>query len=131
MKRLNLSLTAQNYAVCQLPWQADTAAWANIPGFLTITRTADELSLVCLEEYAPAGAKTERGWRLFKVAGPLDFALVGILADLAGILAAARVSIFAISTFDTDYLLVKDHQLQAALAALQQAGHTVLSETEN
>lgn len=69
--------------------------------------------------------KHEAGWRVFKVAGPLDFALTGILASIADPLAQAGVSIFAISTYNTDYLMVKEQKLDVALRALKQAGHTV------
>jgi hypothetical protein len=81
--------------------------------------------VICLAEKVPEGAQTEPGWRVIKVIGPLDFALVGILAELAGLLAEAGISIFALSTFDTDYILVKEARLAAAQAALTRAGHQV------
>jgi hypothetical protein len=93
---------------------------------LAIVRSADELSIVCEESKVPMDVKTERGWRVLKVLGPLDFSLVGILSDLANALAKAGVSIFAISTYDTDYVLVKQDQLDVALFALREAGHEVL-----
>ena len=83
-----------------------------------MTRTADELSIVCPEEQVPGDLTAERDWRAFKVEGPLDFALVGILAELSGALAAAEVSLFAISTYDTDYLLVRAGKLAEAKRAL-------------
>jgi hypothetical protein len=86
--------------------------------FLSITRTADELSIVCEESLAPAGAKVQPGWRAFKVEGPLDFSLTGIMATLAAPLATAKISLFAVATFDTDYLLVSERDLEAAIAAL-------------
>ncbi|HEY7848912.1 MAG TPA: ACT domain-containing protein, partial [Ktedonobacterales bacterium] len=85
----------------------------------------DELSLVLPEASAPEGATTEAGWRALRVAGPLDFALIGVLASLAEPLAQAGVSIFAISTYDTDYLLVREVALTEALTALRAAGHTI------
>ena len=90
-----------------------------------VTRTADELSIVCPAAEAPAGATIERGWRALQVAGPLDFALTGILAAIAGPLAAAGIALFAISTYDTDYVLVRAANLDEAIAALERAGHTV------
>jgi hypothetical protein len=110
------------YAVCRL--DADGVAPA---AFFSVTRTADELSVVCAEEVAPEGAKCERGWRILQVAGPLEFSLTGVLAAIAMPLAKSGVSIFAISTFDTDYVLVKEEALERAVEALRGAGHRVLS----
>ena len=93
------------YAVCRLP----AGEWppASAPGLYSVTSTADETSVVCLRDHAPEGAKTERGWCAYMVEGPLDFALTGILASLTRPLAEARVPVFAVSTYDTDYLLVR------------------------
>jgi uncharacterized protein len=110
------------YSVCRL--DADAAIPA---AFFSVTRTADELSVVCAEEAAPEGAKCERGWRILQVAGPLEFSLTGVLAAIAMPLAKSGVSIFAISTFDTDYVLVKEEALEKAVEALRGAGHRVLS----
>jgi hypothetical protein len=82
--------------------------------------------VVCAEAEAPEGAKCERGWRVLQVAGPLEFSLTGVLAAIAMPLAIAGLSIFAISTFDTDYLLVKEEQLAKAVEALRSAGHRLL-----
>jgi hypothetical protein len=86
--------------------------------FLSVTRTADEVSVVGLDASIPAGVRAERGWRAFKVAGPLDFSLTGVLAGIAGPLAEAGVSIFALSTYDTDYVLVRDADVDRACTAL-------------
>jgi hypothetical protein len=120
---LSLTVLPGRYAVCRLP--ADAAAPPLLPtaGLLSVTRTSDETSIVCVEAGAPAGAQVENGWRAIVIAGPLDFALTGVLASLAGPLAAADVSIFALSTYDTDYILVRADQLETAAAALRQAGH--------
>ena len=110
----------------RLASEADIPAWATEKGgFGSITRTPQELSLVCDEKRVPKGVKAEPGWRVFRVDGPLDFALTGILASIAAPLAQAGVSIFAISTFDTDYVLVKHEKVQQAVAALRAAGHAV------
>jgi len=93
--------------------------------FVTVTRTADELSVVCAEDAVPAGVRTQGGWRCLRVAGTLDFALVGVLAALLGPLAEAGVPVFCVSTFDTDYLLLQDADLPRAAAALTAAGHRV------
>jgi hypothetical protein len=108
------------YAVCRLAADADVPA-----AFFSVTRTPDELSVVCAEDLAPHGARCEGGWRIFQVAGPLEFTLTGVLAAIAAPLANASVSIFAISTFDTDYVLVKEEKLARAVEALRGAGHRV------
>lgn len=90
-----------------------------------MTRTADELSVVCAGANVPAAVQAERDWCVLKVRGPLDFAQTGVLARLAAPLAAAGVPIFVLSTFDTDYLLVRAARLVDALAALRDAGHEV------
>jgi uncharacterized protein len=111
-------------AVCRLP--ANTPVPAPKAGALwSVTRTADELSIVCPVAEVPAGAEVERAWRALQVAGPLDFALTGVLAAIAVPLAEADVSIFAVSTYDTDYVLVREAALPAAAEALRRAGHDV------
>jgi hypothetical protein len=91
----------------------------------SIVRTDEELSVVCAAEDASSDAEVSRGWRALKVAGPLDFALTGVLASLAEPLSEAGISIFAISTFDTDYILVKEADLDRAVEVLSDAGHAV------
>lgn len=88
-----------------------------------IARTSEELSVVCATADVPAAALAcEDGWRALKVRGPLDFSLTGIMASIATALAEANVALFAVSTFDTDYVLVKEDALEAAIAALRDAG---------
>lgn len=112
--------------ICRLPPEAPTPEWARPNELLAFTRTRDELSVICAQEPIPGNVTAERGWRALKVAGPLDFSLVGVLASVAVPLAELNVSIFAISTYDTDYILVKEFDLDRACQALQFAGHTVL-----
>lgn len=90
-----------------------------------MTWTVDETSVVCNAAAVPPGIQTETGWRAFVVAGPLDFGLTGILLSIAQPLAQAGISIFALSTYDTDYVLVKESNLDKAIAALVAAGHSV------
>ena len=108
------------YAVCRLPPHAGVPAC-----FFSATRTAEELSVVCAERDAPTGVPCECGWRILEVAGPLEFALTGVLAAIATPLAEAGVSIFAVSTYNTDYVLVREHDLEKAVKALREAGHIV------
>jgi predicted glycoside hydrolase/deacetylase ChbG (UPF0249 family) len=121
-----LTLAHERYAVCRLP---PDHPWPGLPeadGFVSVTRTKRELSVVCLERHAPVGGRLEVGWRLLEVAGPLDLGEVGVMAKLAAPLARAGVSLFALSTFDTDYLLVRDADVHRAQAALRAAGHTIV-----
>jgi uncharacterized protein len=126
MTPLELTVLPGEYAVCRL---APSAALPTGPGaadgLLSVTRTAEELSIVCPAKLAPAGARVEGPWRCVRVKGTVDFALTGVLASMASPLADAGLSIFAISTFDTDHVLVKAADMDAALAALRGAGHTV------
>jgi hypothetical protein len=124
--RVTLRPLAHRLAVVRLPAGAPIPRWAARSRWFSITRTADELSIVCLQSAAPKGALCERDFRAIAVAGPLDFGLTGILASLASPLAAAKISMFAISTFDTDYVLVRGASLPAALQALRAAGHTIV-----
>ncbi len=125
MTTLVLSLLSDRLAVCRLAPGAPIPAPPTEGGLWSVTRTADELSLVLPEAEAPATGKIEPGWRALKVAGPLDFSLTGILASLAVPLAEARISLFAISTFDTDYVLVRAVDLERAQEVLKAAGHKI------
>lgn len=115
-----LSILGERYAVCRLPPDAAIPAALLAPGvgFVSITRTADELSVVCPEAVTPAGAEVNRGWCGFKVEGPLDFALTGVLSALLEPLAAAKISVFAVATYETDYILVREADFAAAQRAL-------------
>jgi hypothetical protein len=126
-KMLELSLMEARYVVCRFGSRATIPAWADGEGLVSITRTQDELSIICPESRLPreVNGKAELGWRCLRLHGPFDFAAVGILASVAQPIAEEGVGIFALSTFDTDYVLVKEHELGHAVAALRRAGHTV------
>lgn len=122
---LDLTLLDDTLAVCRLTADAAVPAWAWTGEVASVTRTRDELSVVCRADAVPEDVAAERGWRCLEVAGPLDFALTGILAALASPLAAAGIPVFVVSTHDTDYLMVKAETLESALEALRGAGHRV------
>lgn len=121
---LTLDLLDGAYAVCRLDAGEPPPEWAAGP-FVSVTRTAAELSVVCPEEVVPPGVRAEGGWRCLRVRGPLGFGMTGVLAGLASPLAASGVSIFVVSTYDTDYLLVQQRDLGRAGDALARAGHSV------
>jgi len=121
--KLKLEVQDGMYGVCRLSEGSPIPRWAE-GGFTSVTRTDDELSIVCQEDKIPGEIKCEKGWRIIKVLGPLYFSLVGVLASLMAPFAKAGISIFAISTFDTDYLLVKKENIEAAVKVLTASGHT-------
>ncbi|HEY4721493.1 MAG TPA: ACT domain-containing protein [Anaerolineae bacterium] len=125
MPNLTLSILPDTFSICHWGPDEHVPDWMDAHSFVSITRTADELSIVCLDQNVPAEVNANRGWRCLKVEGPLDLSLTGILTSLAVPLAEARIGIFAISTFDTDYVLVKEQALADAIVALEKAGHIV------
>jgi uncharacterized protein len=127
VRKLALDLVGGDYAVATAAASADTVtALFAAPGLVSVTRTDGELSVVCPAEHVPAGAsRAETGWRLLTVRGPLEFTLTGIMAALSGTLAAAGVALFALSTYDTDHVLVRADDLDQAITALRAAGHEV------
>jgi len=122
---MHLRVQAGSFAICRLAPDARVPSWATRGHFSSVTRTPEELSIVCETRALPLEVGGERGWRALMVEGPLEFGLTGILAGLAGTLAASAVSIFNISTYDTDYLFVRDADLARAIAALRAADHRV------
>lgn len=123
---LTLSIEPGRYAVARLAPAAPLPSWAAAGRVTCVVRTPVELSIVCDEAGVPADVRAERGFRALVVEGALDFALTGILASVTRPLAEARISLFAFSTYDTDYLMVKADRLDAAVAALRAAGHKVV-----
>lgn len=120
---ITLHVLPHRLTVCKL---SDFAALDLSKPFYFIGRTDEELSLVCPTEDVPAGiTHREDGWRAFRIVGTLDFSLVGILAPIADLLAKAHIGIFAVSTFNTDYVLVKEHDLDLALTLLKQTGYAI------
>ncbi len=123
MSPLRFSVLPGSFAVLRLAPDAAVPVDLLVPPFHSVTRTPAETSVVCPQGAVPEGARAEAGWALLALAGPFPFELTGILASVLSPLAAAGVSIFALSTFDTDYVLVKSERLADAVAALETAGH--------
>ena len=124
-RSFDLTVLPGAFAIVRLAADTPLPRWAARGEFFSVTRTSDELSIVCAEDHVPRGVAPETGWRALKVTGPFALSEIGVLAALAAPLAEAKVSLFAISTFDTDYLLVSEKQLNAAIAALKGAGHRI------
>ncbi|HET9450163.1 MAG TPA: ACT domain-containing protein [Aggregicoccus sp.] len=119
---LTLTIQPQSLAVCRLAAEEPLPGWATQGPFSSVTRAPEELSVVCPWDDVPEGVKREGPWACFKVEGPLDFALTGILASLTAPLAKDGIPVFALSTYDTDYLLVREDQRDAAAVSLLAAG---------
>ena len=124
---LTLRLLPGTYAVCRLPPETPDPEWAK-GEFVSFTRTCQEVSVVCEEKCVPEGAQRQGDFACLVVAGPLDFALTGVMASLAGPLADAGISIFPLGTYDTDYVFVRRNETQRAIAALEGVGHKILEE---
>lgn len=125
-----LSILDGAFCICRLESGAETPDWVLGLDFFSITRTREELSIVAPEgvlgeKVLPVGAELESGWACMKVEGPLELSLVGVLAELSGTLAEAEISIFVVSTYDTDYVLVRNEDLDGAVRALSGAGHLI------
>jgi uncharacterized protein len=96
--------------------------------FATITKTKDEISIVCETGLVNEYRKEESGWKILKIIGPLDFGLIGILSKISTILADAKISIFAISTFDTDYIMIKEENIGKSIRVLKKNGYEMINE---
>jgi len=128
---MELRTLDETFAVARLPADAEVPGWVGGQDLLAVVRTRNELSIVCRDEAVPARVtEVQRGFKAFVVSGTLDFALIGIIADLAKPLADAGIPIFGISTYDTDHILVRADRLDEAKAALLAAGHTFRTEPE-
>jgi hypothetical protein len=121
--RLEIEVIDQKVSVCKLP---DLSQVPFEDAFCFLGKTDGEQSLVCATEHVPENALEEvSGWRMFRIKGTLDFSLIGILANISAVLAERKIGLFVVSTYDTDYILVKQEQLQDALDALAAVGHQI------
>jgi len=122
---LRLTVLDDTFAVCRLPADSIVPEWAWTGEVACVTRTRDELSIVCRDALVPDDVLREPGWRCLRVRGPLPFTLTGVFSRIAQPLADAGISLFAVMTYDTDYVMVKDEALRDAVDALMAAGHEV------
>jgi hypothetical protein len=129
--KLKYRVVPEKLSVCQLPAGSSPPEWAFGPGFFCVTQTAEELSIVCEESRVPPGVRVERGWVALKLQGPFPFAMTGVLTAFLQPLADANIPIFAISTFDTDYVLMKRDKLDAAITALSGSGHEMVQPDDS
>lgn len=125
--KLTLSLLPNHFAICKLSPDADIPAWCKNTEFYSIKRSRNDLSVVCFDEDVPSEVEAERDWRALIIEGPLDFSLIGILASPLTPLAKANISVFVISTYDTDYILVHEIYLFRAISILNIEKHSIHS----
>lgn len=122
----NIEVLPDVYAISRLNADAAVPDWVS-GEFVSITRSSDELSIVCPQGNVPASVRCERPWRCLRIGEQLGFSMIGVISSLAGNLAAANISVFVISTFDTDYFLVREEDLAAAVRSLVEAGNSIQS----
>jgi len=127
-RQLTISAFPGRLAVCRFEPTAPVPTWAASGPLTSVTRTPEELSVVCAEAVVPDGVKCETGWRCLWIRGPLAFSEIGVISSLAAVLATAGIGIFVVSTYDTDYFLVKEERLDAAQAVLASAGYIIEHE---
>lgn len=121
----HLHSLAEEFAVCKLSPESAIPAWATLGSTWSVTRMSTELSVVCPQANVPPAVEAGRDWRALQVDGPLPFTMVGVLSTLIGSLADAGISVFVLSTYDTDLILVQKRSFDEACARLEEAGHTI------
>ncbi|MGI6585515.1 MAG: ACT domain-containing protein [Gracilibacteraceae bacterium] len=125
-RALTMELMKGLYGVCRLNSDEVLPEWALQGSFYSITKTSDELSVVCPQDNIPKNIICEKDWRILRIIGPLDFSLIGILSSISTILAKKGISIFAVSTYDTDYILVRDKDTGSAIEALSAEKYEII-----
>ena len=129
MSKLNMQVLESEYSLCRLEVGAAIPQWAFESQFYTITKTSDELSVICESRLVPPQVKKDGEWKLLKIAAVLDLSLTGITARFSTALADADVNLCVIATYDTDYIMVKAEKLSVAIEALDAAGFRVQQPT--
>jgi hypothetical protein len=124
-KKVKMQLLPGRYAVSRLDSKSAIPGWADGEGFVSITRTSDELSIVCPESRVPEGILSDRGWTCLKFIGPFAFDEYGIVASVVAPISAAAMGVFLVSTYDGDHLLVKAEDYQKVKQILTGVGHTI------
>lgn len=125
MEKLKIRLLKGTYAICQIKDTENILNCFDEKEFFSITKTEDEISVVMLQDKISSDVKVEKDWRILKVEGTLDFSLIGILAKISEILAKNSISIFVISTFNTDYILVKEEKVEKAILVLSEEAYEI------
>ena len=125
IKKLSLSSIPERFAVCQIDHQAKIPDWAFVGEFFFVSRTPDELSIICPVQFVPPDIQYVAGWRGLKIEGPFDFNEIGVLAAIAAPLARGDISLLTVSTFDTDYIFLQEAQFETGVDILEAVGHKI------
>lgn len=126
---LNLIILKDTYAIYRFNYEIDIPEWTKDSDFYSVTRTQDELSIVCKQSDSKTGEfLVNSDWKILKIEGKLDFSLVGIIAEVTGLLKTSKIPVFTISTYDTDYILVKNQDLGKAVDSLESDRHKITFE---
>jgi hypothetical protein len=125
---MNLIVYDGLFAICRLDPGDDVPSWSSESPFLSITRSRDELSIVCSQHVIPQTIRCSGNWRLLRIEGVLDLQLTGVLSNLLAPLAVAGVTVFVLSTFDTDYVMVPVQMLDRACGVMKAEGHRIFKE---
>ena len=128
--KLRLRVMPQVYAICSFPPDAILPDWAHCSSILSITKTPKEITLVCEEDHVPGECQKSENFKCIKVEGSFDLDAVGVLASIAGPLAQNRISLYVISTYDTDYVLIHAKNIDKAVSCLDKLGHTFMDLKE-
>ena len=124
-RQLQLSLLKDKYGICTLPNTAPIPDWALTQSLASITRTEKELTIVCRLEILPSQYQSDLNWRCFKIDGSFDLNQIGVISSISSPLADAGISIYVISTYDTDYFLIQEHNLKQTISTLSDIGHNI------
>ena len=125
-RQLQLSLLDKIYGICVFENDAPIPDWAAMTSFCSITRTQEELTIVCPQNIIPSDCEYDADWRCFRIDGSFDLNQIGVISSLAAPLAEAGISIFVVSSYDTDYILVKDQKVEQAVTVLSDNGHLIV-----
>ena len=124
-RQLRISLLKDKYGICSLPNTAPIPEWALKQSLVSITRTKKELTIVCPQDVIPSQCKSDLNWRCFRLDGTFDLNQIGVISSISAPLAQNGISIYVISTYDTDYFLVQQENLEQTISALSNSGHSI------
>ena len=127
LRQLHLSLLKDKYAICSLPATAPIPDWALKESLISITRTGDELTIVCPQDLIPSQCQCDLNWRCFRIDGAFDLNQTGVISSISSPLALNQISIYVISTYNTDYFLVKEKNVEQTISVLTSSGHSITS----
>jgi uncharacterized protein len=129
---IDFTLLKGDYSIYRLKKDSAIPSWVSESDFCSVTRTKEELSIICKDAgiKADIDIRTDRSWRILKINGPLDLSLIGIIADISNLLKDNKIPVFTISTYDTDYILIKFQYLSETISVLRNAGYKIIDDKQ-